>query len=145
VSFDDILQQFATQPDGSVATWTANTNDLQEVRETKTREDAFLDVLWIFERDQRVYLGRAPSTGPDPSREKDKDHLRSLLLKAYLSTSRYRLFLTIADAAQLADLRRTIENVYHGLKYEDLLAEQSTRLTGTFRRIDRIRSTKILC
>jgi hypothetical protein len=65
------------------------------------------------------------------------------LLKAYLSTPRYHLFLTIPEAKQLAVLRRTIERAYHGLKYKDLLAEQSTTLTGTFRRIDMIRSTKI--
>lgn len=143
VSFDDIIAQFtATQADHAVevGTATVDMDDRHRVQEKRAREEPLLDALCLFERDQRVYLGRAVGTRRDPSREACKDPLRTLLAKGYRSTSRYELFSTPADAVELAVLRQTIEKVYSGLTYNDLVAEQESSVAGTIQRINRVKS-----
>lgn len=146
VSFDDILEQHSTMPALPVTVWTASIKDPQRTQETRTpKELALLDILWMFERDQRVYLGRAPGTRPDCSREMHKDELRALLLAAYLSTSRYRdIPSSQIEVQERIALRKLLLDVYAGHTYKDLVTRQAKNLSETFDRIETIRSVKLL-
>ncbi|OAP62168.1 hypothetical protein AYL99_04371 [Fonsecaea erecta] len=141
LSFDDILHGYATAPHSPVPRWTATVQEPRrpfvDERRSRTETD-LLDALCLFERDQRVYLGRAPATSRDPARERHKWRLRTLLREAYLSTARYGFLATPEEATERAELGRAIETVYAGHTYQDLVAEQATTLDGTIGRIDTI-------
>ncbi|KIW14167.1 hypothetical protein PV08_06948 [Exophiala spinifera] len=139
VSLEALLDRCPTDLLGHAAHLSLTCAGMQDMHctpETRAKEEDFLDASCLFKRDHRVYLGIAPGTVRDPSRRLKKDRLRSLLFDGYWAVSRYQLFLAPTERMRLALLRQKIEEIYHGLTYEALIAEQRLSIAGTICRFN---------